>query len=93
MAEIVPNEKGFKVLRLSVPEAKSLGWGISEGIVCDHCNEIINGDVYFPAVLNDTFCEKCFKEWLSYAENFPEDAKFETSCFNYYCKLLNINKE
>jgi len=32
MASIVENEKGFKVIKLSLEEAKSLNWGISEGM-------------------------------------------------------------
>jgi hypothetical protein len=92
MAEIVPNEKGFKILRLSTKECKGLGWGIPQGIVCAHCNRIIDGDVYFPAVLNDTLCDKCYDDFITDAQYYREDAKFEESCFAYYCNKLIMNK-
>lgn len=56
MAELVKNDKGFKVIKLSVNEASKLGWGISGSgaCICMHCNNPILGDIYYPVVLNDT---------------------------------------
>lgn len=43
MAELVKNDKGFKVIKLSVDEAASIGFGLyGSGIcVCAHCNKCI----------------------------------------------------
>jgi hypothetical protein len=91
MASIVENEKGFKVIQLSLEEAKSLNWGIPEGMVCMHCNELIEGDIYFPVLLNDTLDKECYEEWLLEAEYYPEDEAYEQKLFDYYCHKLGIN--
>ena len=43
MAELVKNDKGFKVIKLSINEASKLGWGISGSgaCICMHCNNPI----------------------------------------------------
>jgi hypothetical protein len=90
MAKVFTNKKGFKVIKLSIDEARSLSWGVPEGMICMHCNEIIDGDLYFPLVLNDVFCKKCYEEWENEAEYFPEDSEYEIDSLEYYSKLLNI---
>jgi hypothetical protein len=90
MASIVENEKGFKVIKLSEDEARFLGWGVPEGIICMGCNEIIKGDIYFPCVLNDTFDKDCYEEWIKEAKYYPEDSKFEDRVFNYLKELLML---
>ena len=56
MAKLVKNDKGFKVIKLSVDEASKLGWGLSGfgDCICMQCNNPISGDIYHPVVLNDT---------------------------------------
>ena len=65
MAELVKNDKGFKVIKLSADEASKLGWGISGSgtCICMHCNNLILGDIYYPVVLNDTMDKECYEEW------------------------------
>jgi hypothetical protein len=90
MARIVENEKGFKVLGMSTEEARSLGWGIPEGMVCCFCNDIIKDEVFFIAVLNDTADEKCYKEWLERSYNYPEDRPYEDRVFTRISHLLGL---
>ena len=60
MAELVKNDKGFKVIKLSVEEASKLGWGISGSgaCICMHCNNLRSPE----ASINDFFrkCENYF---------------------------------
>ena len=48
MAKLVKNDKGFKVIKLSVDEASKLGWGMlgSGDCICMQCNNPILGDIY-----------------------------------------------
>lgn len=92
MAELVKNDKGFKVIKLSVDEASKLGWGISGSgaCICTHCNNPILGDIYYPVVLNDTMCKDCYEEWYKDAVNYPEDRQYEERAFRRVAKLLNL---
>ena len=92
MAELVKNDKGFKVIKLSADEASKLGWGISGSgtCICMHCNNLILGDIYYPVVLNDTMDKECYEEWYKDAVNYPEDRKYEESAFRRVAKLLNL---
>lgn len=84
MAEIVNNDKGFKVLKLSPQEALNAGMGIPAGCICVHCNNIIANNIYYIAVLNDCMCENCYNEWFKDSKYYPEDAKIEERNFNFY---------
>lgn len=83
MAELVKNDKGFKVIKLSTEEAKKLGWGIdySGECICTDCDELISGDIYYVVVLNDTMCKECYekkktmKNGKSGAESFAESMR------------------
>ena len=92
MAKLVKNDKGFKVIKLSVDEASKLGWGIlgSGACVCMQCNNPILGDIYYPVVLNDTMDKECYEEWYKDAINYPEDRKYEERAFQRIAKLLDI---
>lgn len=93
MAELIKNDKGFKVIKLSVEEATKLHWGIagSGACICMHCNNPILGDIYYPAVLNDTMDKECYEEWYREAVNYPEDREYEERSFQRVAKLLNLN--
>lgn len=82
------NDKGFLIIEMSDEEAESLGFGIDEGCICMHCNDIIKGNIYYIAVLNDVMDYDCMMEWLSWAEHYPEDKEYEERYFNYYWNLL-----
>ena len=92
MAELVKNDKGFKVIKLSADEASKLGWGISGSgtCICMHCNNLILGDIYYPIVLNDTMDKECYEEWYKDAVNYSEDRKYEERAFQRVAKLLNL---
>jgi hypothetical protein len=90
MAKAFQNEKGFKVIELNTDECRDLRWGIPEGMVCMHCNNIIEGPVYFIVVLNDVMDKKCYDEYMSTAIYYEEDKEYEDRNFKYYCKLLNL---
>ena len=91
MAKLVKNDKGFKVIKLSVDEASKLGWGLSGSgdCVCMQCNKLISGDIYYPVVLNDTMDKECYEEWCKDAINYPEDRKYEERAFQRIAKLLD----
>lgn len=91
MAEIIKNNKNFRVLKISKEEANFLGWGLCNGdCLCSHCNEVIEEDNYYPVVLNDTLCKKCYEEWYKDAENYAEDREYEERTFKLLSRLLNI---
>lgn len=90
MARVVQNDKEFKVIALSNEEAKKLGWGVSEGMICMGCNNIIKGEIYYVAVLNDVMDKQCYERWLEHAKNYPEDRQIEDRYFNYYKEELGI---
>lgn len=92
MANVIQNDKGFKVISLSADECKQLGWGTHEGAICTHCNKVLqpSENHYYIAVLNDIMCEKCYTEWLGWAVRYSDDAPYEDKHFNYICNLLNL---
>ena len=67
MARVVINDKRFKVICMSVSEAKAIGFGIDSSekrvIVCDKCYESINGDAYYVATLKQCLCTFCYFKW------------------------------
>ena len=89
MAKQVNNSKGFLVIEMSNEEARKLGFGIYEGCICMHCNNIIEEPIYYIAVLNDTMDKHCYEKWLKHAKNYPEDRIIEERNFNYYFNQLN----
>lgn len=89
MAKKVENEKGFLVLEISRSEMiGKLGRYGSIGI-CDSCGMPANKG-YYIAVLNQWFCEDCFKEWYERATRYKEDEFYEKEKFDFYCKLFRV---
>jgi hypothetical protein len=85
MAKVVKNEKGFKVIEVSLIETTQWG-GLG---ICDNCNNpAFKG--YYVAVLNHLLCEDCYKDWCKYAIYYPEDNRIEERNFERYKKILNI---
>lgn len=92
MAKIVNNDKGFKVISLSIEDAASLGFG-PYGLgacVCMHCNNIIKGDIYYIAVLNDVMDKECYDGWYKGATRYTEDIPIENRNFNHYKEALGL---
>jgi len=58
MAEIIENEKGFKVISSSMSET----WKFGGMGICESCNKA-SFKGYIICVLNRWYCEKCYEEW------------------------------
>ena len=91
MAKIVDNNKRFKVICMNNDEAANLGFGIVPGdCICMNCNNIIQDEIYYIAVLNDVMCKTCYKKWYENATRYKEDTECENRYFDYYSKLLGL---
>lgn len=88
MAKQVESEKGFLVIEMTDKEAKEIGFGISKGCLCMHCNNIIKNKMYYIAVLNDVMCKECYDEFIKTAHYYPEDSMIEKRNFDYIIALL-----
>lgn len=86
MARIVENDKGFKVIALSIEDILTLDWGT----VCMHCNGSTAEEAYYIAVSHDTMCKDCYEKWVKTAKRYPEDIRYENRQFDYIKHLLNL---
>ena len=86
MAEIINNEKGFKVIKVDMVECARWG-GLG---ICDDCNECIGLCGYYVAVLNSVLCEECYKAWYERSKRYREDKRIESRNFEYMKKHLNL---
>lgn len=86
MAKIIENEKGFRVIEVTMTDIARIG-GMG---ICDWCNGAIGKKGYYVAVLNSAMCEKCYNEWYERAVNYPEDGRVEAGNFLYMKNLLNL---
>ena len=59
-------------------------------IIDDNTNEVIQGNVYYVAVLNRAFGKKGYKDWYKNATRYEEDIPYEEKHFNYYAEKLGI---
>jgi hypothetical protein len=86
MAEIIENEKGFKIIKLSLSEINKAfgGYGI-----CDDCNNA-SFDHYYIAALNETYCPTCYEAFCKRARWYPEDSKIENANFEDANQRLNL---
>lgn len=58
--------------------------------ICDYCGKV-SGSGYYIAVLNQWFCSKCYEEWKTIAQYYPEDAPYEQRNFDFYAPRLGLN--
>ena len=86
MAEIINNEKGFKVIKLSLGEVNKSFGGFG---ICDSCNDASFVHNYI-AVLNQCYCPTCYEEFCQNATYYPEDSKYENTNFDDAKKRLNL---
>ena len=95
MARVVINDKRFKVICMSVSEAKVIGFGIDSFekrvIVCDKCCEPITGNVYYVAALNQCLCTSCYFKWYEHSKRYNEDKSYETKNFEETLNALKTN--
>lgn len=75
--EIVRNDT-YIVIKLLPIEVDYLGWGN----ICSHCDEEINGPVYYIPVINDLMDKECMEKWYETAKYYPEDRVYETRYIN-----------
>lgn len=99
MAEIVKNEQGFRVIKMSAEEAiHKCNFGMysvriyTTILLCDDCNKCINEEkeVYYVAVLNSLLCKKCYDNWYARARRYEEDAEYEERHFRNYANALRL---
>lgn len=83
MAKIIPNPKGFKIIRMTKQEFFSIG-GLS---VCDCCNSLMDEGFYI-AVLNRAYCQQDFNRWLKSAIRYDEDIPYEISKFQEMKQMI-----
>ena len=92
MAQIIKNDKGFKVIKLKTSEMFDI-WKGTLGI-CDFCNKASTTDEglggYYVAVLNRVYCQEDYERWILTAVNYPEDAKIESRNFEHVKNLLGL---
>lgn len=85
MARVVKNGKGFKVISMSISEARAIGFGIDyfdkRVVICDRCSKYINVATYYIAVLNQCLCSNCYFEWCEHAKRYDEDKSYENKHF------------
>jgi len=79
MAEIIRNEKGFKVIKTSISEINQSVGGLG---ICDKCN-VSSFTGYYVAVLNYWICEECYNEFLGRAKRYKEDTEIEQRNYDY----------
>ena len=60
------NKWGYEILKISPDELEVYKFKtFLANIVCDSCNHTFeNEDVYFIAILNQIFCEKCYEDYF-----------------------------
>lgn len=85
MARIIQNDKGFKLIEMSMKEIVTAG-GYA---ICDYCNGISDKGVYI-AVLNSWYCMECFDRWYVNAKRYVEDYIVEKENFRNMKNLLGI---
>lgn len=86
MAQIVSNEKGFKVIHVETLDM----WVIGSPAKCDYCTTDMappDGG-YYIAVLNKIYCPQCYKRWLAEARRHPQDAPIEDRNYNTYRQIF-----
>lgn len=82
----VKNNQGFKIIVMPGLAQHAL----FEKNHCDLCGmpTDIESDVYYESVLDNFYCERCHKLWLSTAVRYKPDIKQETKNFDKVRAIL-----
>lgn len=88
MAKQYQNDKGFLIIEMLPYEAELIGFGLREGCVCMHCNNIIKNNIYYIACLNDVMDKECLDEWYENAIRYKEDIPYEQRHFDNVMRML-----
>jgi len=86
MAKVIENEKGFKVIEISLSEVNKAFGGLG---ICDDCNKASFKHNYI-AVLNQCYCPECYTDFKARATYYPEDSKIENTNFENAKKRLGL---
>ena len=93
MDRIKYTPQGFSYVDVTMEEC--LAWG---GLcICNECNEICN-DLKLVYILGDTYCTKCFNDWLERSKNYSkEDIAYDLALQNgrdkeWYSYHIKLNK-
>lgn len=89
MKEII-SPTGYKVIKLTRLETAAIEFGN----ICDHCNNIINDDMYYIAAINQLVCHNCYENKISkYPKyNDSKDIMIENNNYAYVMTQLAIAK-
>lgn len=91
MAQKLDNEKGFLIIEMTREEADSIGFGLGGGTcICVGCNNLCLPKVFYVAVLNETMCEDCLKNFVENSTRYDEDIPYEKRNYEYYSKQLQL---
>ncbi len=86
MAKIIENNKGFKIIEVSLDEVQQKYGGFG---ICDWCNGDFNKFMYI-SVLNHCYCQDCYDNWNERAIYYEEDSNIEAKNFERSKELLEI---
>lgn len=78
------NNKGFKIIRLDVPQMLKLG-GLC---ICDSCNKGMFKSIFIGA-LNRAYCEDCYTNFEKRSVYYPEDSRYESIAINRTLQQIN----
>ncbi len=81
--ETVKNNKGFRVIKMSLIELNVYLGGVG---ICDFCNGT-DLEGYYIAVLNEWVCPECYEKWLKRAMRYKEDMRIEE---RNYQRVINL---
>ena len=102
MAKQYKNNKGFLIIEMTYKEAKDVcGFGISEvdqtsgvelshSLFCDTCNNVIEDNVYYVAVINRALCKECCDDFIDNINRHEEDIPYEVKHYNKYAIMLGM---
>jgi len=86
MAKVIENDKGFKVIELSLSEVNKAFGGLG---ICDYCNKASFTQNYI-AVLDQCYCPECYIDFKDRATHYPEDSFIENNNFERAKIKLNL---
>lgn len=79
MAEILKNDKGFLIIKMSWRECVAItdSWGLS-----DCCGQNSSEEpLFYIAVLDQFYCESCYNAWYDTAKRYSSEIQKEQEAF------------
>lgn len=87
---ILKTEVGYNYIKVTPKEV--FNWG--GACICNSCNKQFAEDMYLVYSLTDTYCDKCFNEWVERTKKMSnEDIEYdlkkqENYSYKWYKNLL-----